>query len=58
MKKEFYLSSPSAGVYEVVMKITNGPLTVASIVILTFSEYYPASDAVVSLQVAQYRAVA
>ena len=53
MKKEFYLSSPSKGVYEVVMKITNGPISVASISILTFTDYDLASKAVVSLQVSQ-----
>lgn len=57
MKKEFYLSSPSNGRYEVVMKITSGDVDVARILILTFEDYLPASSAVVALQVAQYRAI-
>lgn len=43
MKKEFYLSSPASGKYDVMMRITNKGVTVMEILILSFSTYQDAN---------------
>jgi hypothetical protein len=57
MKKEFYLSCPSKGCYEVLMSISNNGISVARISVLTFAEYEPGAKAVLALQLEQALAI-
>ena len=57
MKNEFYLSCPSFGRYEVIMKITTGDVIVATIAVLNFADYNSASKTRDALQFSQAEAI-